>query len=146
MEAINALEAEIEAGREAPVPVRKLARAVRQDLEAELELRMARKDAEVARLRGLVPPAEKPPAPKIPEVTVRGVIRWEVAPRWRNGGEWVLWIGEEPSYVLQLTTGLPHPLPDLKGNADDGERTIQGRQSGVRVFGLPVIVVQVIAR
>ncbi|MDJ0522963.1 MAG: SH3 domain-containing protein, partial [Planctomycetota bacterium] len=139
--AINALERVMEEAREAPVSVRKLANAIRADLEAELEMRMARKDAEVARLRGLTPPAEKPPAPKIARVEVRGVIRWEAAPRWRNGGAYVLWIGEDPRYVLHVTTGLPHPLPDLKRNADGREHTIRGEQSGDRVFGLPVIEV-----
>ncbi len=144
--AINGLEASIDACRASPAAVRKLAHAIRQDLESELEIRMARKDAEVARLRGLDPPAEKPPAPKIADVKVQGEIRWEPAPRWRNGGAWVLWAGEDPRYVLHLTTGLPHPLPDLKGNAGQGLRTIRGRQSGERVFGLPVIEVRSISK
>ncbi len=146
VEAINALEQVVAASRDAPLPVRKLAHAVLTDLEAELEMRMARKDAEVARLRGLDPPAEKPAAPKIARVEVRGEIRWEAAPRWRNGGAWVLWIGEDPRYVLHVTTGLPHPLPDLQANAGKGPRTVTGKQSGERVFGLPVVEVRKIAR
>ncbi len=142
---INALEAALREAPEAPVAVRKLAVAIRQDLEAELEIRMARKDAEVARLRGLEPPAERALEPKIENLEVRGEIRWEAAPRWRNGGAWVLWVGTTPRYVLQLTTGLPRPLPDLKGNAGRGTRVIRGRQSGGRVFGLPVIEVRAIA-
>jgi len=143
---INALETAIREGREAPVAVRKLAVAIRQDLEAELELRMARKDAEVAHLRGLESPAEKPLEQRIAKIEVRGEIRWEAAPRWRDGGAWVLWQGKEPRYVLQLTTGMPRPLPDLKGHAGRGPRVIRGRQSGDRVFGLPVIEVRVIER
>lgn len=139
---INDLEAAIEEGRESPVAVRKLAHALREDLESELEMRMARKDAEVARLRGLEPPAERSAAPKIAEVSVNGVIKWEPAEGWRNGGEWVLWVDDEPRYVLQLTTGLKHPLPNFKANADRGVRTILAKQSGTRVFGLPVLEVR----
>lgn len=146
VQVINALERALEEARASPVPVRKLALAIRQDLEAELEMRMARKDAEVARLRGLTPPAEKPPAPRIAQVEVRGTIRWEAAPSWRNGGAWVLWIAEDPRYVLHISTGLPHPLPDLKANADKGDRTVRGKQSGERVFGLPVIEVSSIGK
>lgn len=146
VEVINALESTIEACRESPVAVRKLALAVRQDLESELELRMARKDAEVARLRGLEAPAEKPAAPRIEQVLVRGRIRWEAAPGWRNGGEWVLWVADEPRYVLQLTTGLPHPLPDFKARAAGGPCAVEGRQSGQRVFGLPVLEVRSLAK
>ena len=144
VEVINALEAAIEACRESPVSVRKLARAVREDLEAELEIRVARKDAEVARLRGLEPPAERTPVPKVDQVAARGVIRWEAAPGWRNGGEWVLWVEDEPRYVLQLTTGMPRPHPDFKANADDRPRHVEGRQPGTRVFGLPVLEVRAI--
>ncbi len=146
VEVINALERAIEACRESPVGTRKLAHAVRQDLEAELEIRVARKDAEVARLRGLDPPAEKPVAPVLETLVVRGTIRWEAAPTWRNGGEWVLWVGEEPRYVLQLTVGLPQPVPDFKAHADGAVRSIEGRQPGGRVFGLPVIYVRRIKR
>lgn len=146
VEVINGLEASIEACRESPVAVRKLAHAVRADLESELEMRVARKDAEVARLRGLEPPAERSAVPKIASVTQRGEIRWEAAPGWRNGGEWVLWVEDEPRYVLQLTTGLPHPLPDFKANAGRGARTIEGHQPGTRVFGLPVLQVRTISQ
>ncbi|MDA1194290.1 MAG: SH3 domain-containing protein [Planctomycetota bacterium] len=144
VEASTALEAALEASAEAPIRVRKLARAIREDLEAELEIRAARKDAEVARLRGLDPPAEPPPAARVDRVSLSGEIRWEAAPTWRNGGEWVLWLDDEPRFVLQLTTGLPHPLPDFRANADQGARTVEGRQPGERVFGLPVIEVTAI--
>jgi hypothetical protein len=145
MVVINQLEKVMAECRQSPVAVRKLARAVRQDLEAELEMRTARKDAEVARLRGLEPPPERPEAPVVASVEARGVIRWEAAPTWRNGGEWVLWVDADPVYVLELTTGLPHPLPDLKGNADKGPRVVRGSQPGQRVFGLPVLLVRSIA-
>jgi len=143
---INTLETAMEQGRGAPVDVRKLARAIRQDLEAELEMRVARKDAEVARLRGLEPEPPEPPAAKADSVIVRGEIRWESAPTWRNGGAFVLWVGEDPTHVLRLTTGLPLPLPDLKGSVGQGERKIEGSQPGDKVFGLPVIEVRTIQR
>jgi hypothetical protein len=139
---VNDLEQAMDACRDAPLGARKIAQAIRQDLEAELELRTARKDAEVARLRGLEPGPEPTPSAHIESVVVRGTIRWEAAPRWRNGGAWVLWVGEEPRHVLHLTTGLPHPLPDLEGNAGRGPRTVEGRQGGERVFGLPVLEVR----
>lgn len=140
----NALDRALEAGRAAPVAVRKLAHAMRQDLEAEMELRMARKDAEVARLRGLDPPAGEPSSRGEAEIVVRGEIRWEPAPTWRNGGAYVLWVEGEPAHVLRLTTGMPLPMPDLKAHAGAGRRTIAGRVPGDRVFGLPVIEVRAI--
>jgi hypothetical protein len=142
VEVANALDAAIEAGRVAPAPVRKLAHALRQDLEAEIELRLARKDAEVARLRGLPPPVVVPTASRNAEVVLRGEIRWEPAPTWRNGGAYVLWVRGEPTHVLRLTTGMPLPLPDLAAHAGAGPRTIEGRTPGDRVFGLPVIEVR----
>jgi hypothetical protein len=145
-EVINALEAAIEQNTRAPVSVRKLAYVLRQDLESELELRTARKDAEVARLRGLEPARVEPVAPKTEAVVVRGEIRWEPAPTWRNGGAFVLWAQGEPTHVLRLTTGLPHPIPDLAAHDGKGIRTIEGRMPGERVFGLPVIEVRSISR
>jgi hypothetical protein len=137
----NDLDAAIEAGRVSPVAVRKLARALRQDLEAELEIRMARKDAEVARLRGLEPPPEQAP-PTRDSVVVRGEIQWEEAPTWRNGGAFVLWVEGEPKHVLHLTTGLPQPVPDLRAHAGGGPRTVEGRLTARKVFGLPVIEIR----
>ncbi len=124
----------------------RLARALRDDLEAEIEVRMARKDAEVARLRGLMTEPEKPLAAKAAAVTCKGVIRWESAPKWKNGGFYVMWIGNQPKYVLRLTTGGPLPYPDLKGNAVDEVRTVEGKMPGERTFGLPVIEVMSIER
>ena len=141
----NDLDAALEAGRQAPAMVRKLAQALRQDLESELEVRLARKDAEVARLRGLEPPTP-PSAPREDEVVVQGEIRWEPAPTWRNGGAFVLWVAGEPTHVLRLTTGMPLPMPDLKAHAGQGQRTIEGRTSTDRVFGLPVIEVRSIRK
>jgi len=138
----NALDGALAQGGAAPPDVRRLARALRQDLENELEIRTARKDAEVARIKGETPPTEPKEAPVVPMAEVRGTIRWEAAPRWRNGGAFVLWRGEEPVHVLELTTGTPLPLPDLAGLASSGEEAlVKGAQPGRRVFGLPVIEV-----
>ena len=142
VKAINTLEAALEKGRMAPADARRLAQAIRADLEAELEIRMARKDAEVARLRGLDPEPESPATPRQAAVRVEGKIRWEAAPTWRNGGAYVLWQGETPTHVLRLTTGLPRPLPDLKGHAGGGVCVIEGSQPGELVFGLPVVEVR----
>lgn len=143
---INALEQAMEAGRAAPVGARKLARAIRADMEAELEVRVARKDAEVARLRGLEPELRPVRQDKDVPLVVQGHVRWEAAPKWRNGGAYVLWRGDVPLHVLRLTTGLPRPLPDLKGSTGWGLCTIQGTRPGDRVFGLPVVEVRGIKR
>jgi hypothetical protein len=138
----NALDGALAEGGAAPPDVRRLARALRQDLENELEIRTARKDAEVARIKGETPPAQAKEAPVVPVTEVTGRIRWEPAPRWRNGGAFVLWRGEEPMHVLELTTGTPLPLPDLSALATSGkDALVKGAQPGRRVFGLPVIEV-----
>jgi len=124
---------------EADPHAKKIAATLLADLEAEIELRVARKDAELARLRGLAPAAPAPLTPKQDTVELRGIVRWEAAPKWRNGGAFILWIEDEPAYVLRLTTGTPRPLPDLKGSCDGKPRAIHGRQPGDRVFGLPAI-------
>ncbi|MDJ0973546.1 MAG: hypothetical protein QNJ98_03735 [Planctomycetota bacterium] len=123
-----------------------LARLLREDLDAELALREARKEAELARLRGETPEPEAPLTPTKDEVQVRGLIRWEAAPRWREGGAFLLWVEGKPAYVLRLTTGTPRPLPDLKKSCDGKPRTVRGRQPGDRVFGLPAIDVVTIGR
>lgn len=117
----------------------KIATTLRSDLEAEIALRLAREDAETAKLRGQTPLPEVPLTPKVGAVEVTGLIRWEAAPRWKSGGAFILWIEGEPKYVLRLTTGVPGPPPDLKGSADGKPRTITARQPGTRVFGLPAL-------
>lgn len=125
--------------RMAEAGVQKLAQILHADLEAEIARRLARHDAELARLRGLVTDEVPALTPRLERVEVRGKIRWEAAPKWRNGGAFILWIDDEPRYVLQLTTGLKGPLPDLAGSADGEPRTVVARQPGSRVFGLPAL-------
>ena len=135
----DALQKLIDATPLADPSTRTLARALLADFESEIELRLARKDAEVAKLRGLMPKAESPRTPTLDQVEVRGLVRWEAAPKWKNGGAFILWVGEQPKYVLRLTVGARHPLPDLKGSADGKARLIVARQPGERVFGLPAL-------
>ena len=118
---------------------RTLARALLEDFEVEIELRLARKDAEVAALRGLMPKPETPRTPTLAQIEVRGLIRWEAAPKWKEGGAFILWVDEVPKYVLRLTVGTRHPLPDLKKCADGKARLVVARQPGERVFGLPAL-------
>jgi hypothetical protein len=121
-----------------------LARALREDLEAEVALCVARRDAELARLRGMTPRPVPTPAPAVAKVERVGVIRWEDAPGWKDGGAFILWVNEKPSYVLRLGTGGNLPHPDFKANADGAPRKIVGAQSGDRVFGLPALDVHAI--
>lgn len=126
--------------------LRRLAEALRADLESEVTLRVARRDAAVAKARGLSPDPEKLPAPKVSSVTFQGVLRWESVPKWRNGGAWILWQNDKPTHVVRLTTGMPLPHPKLADHADGKPRTIQGHQPGERLFGLPVIALKSIKK
>ncbi len=142
----DTLDEAVRDARKANARVLRLAGALRDDLEAEIEVRVARKDAEVARLRGLMTDPEEPLEKKVAAVTCKGVVRWESAPKWKGGGFYVLWVGNQPKYVLRLTTGGPLPYPDLKGNAVEEVRTIEGKMPGERTFGLPVVEVLKIKR
>ena len=142
----NTLDAAREKNPLAPARLRQLAQALRADLASEDAIRAARRDAEVAKARGLSPDPEKLPAPKVSSATLRGVLRWEAVPRWRNGGAWILWSQDRPTHVVRLTTGMPLPHPNLKEHADEHPRTVRGSQPGERLFGLPVIDLQSIER
>jgi hypothetical protein len=145
VELADRLDRAIEAAGEAPERVRVLAAALREDLEAEVALAVARRDAELARLRGQQPKAVPLPAPRIESLVATGVIRWEETPGWRDPGVWILWIADRPSLVLRLTTGGPLPYPDFKTNADGRPRRVEGTQPGDRLFGLPVVDVRSIS-
>jgi hypothetical protein len=122
----------------APPPLVRVAQALREDLEGELTLRVARRDAAVARARGLDPGPDPLPAPEVSQVRLTGVLRWEPIPAWRTGGAWILWTNERPTHVVRLTAGMPLPHPDLKALAGS-VHTYVGRQPGERLFGLPVV-------
>lgn len=139
MHITDGLDRALAAHPEADATAKTLAALLLADLDDERTRRAARREAADARLRGQTPPPEAPLTPRKDEVEVRGVIRWEAAPRWRAGGAFLLWIDGKPAYVLRLTTGTPRPLPDLKRSCDGAPRTVRGRQPGERVFGLPAI-------
>lgn len=141
----NALTEAFNANPLAPRPVQLLVVALLADLEAELELRVARKDAEVARIRDLAPEEPAPLTPVVESVRIEGRIRWEAAPRWRAGGAFLLWQEGLPRYVLRLSTKTPRPHPDLKALCDGNVRVILGKQTGERVFGLPAIDIMSVA-
>jgi hypothetical protein len=143
LELAETLDAAIAAALGAPPGDLALAKVLREDLEREVAIRVARGDAEIARLRGL--PSEKPvptPAPVQAAVDVVGEIRWEPAPGWKDGGAFILYVGDVPKHVVRLGTGGDVPAPDLRQNADGKPRRILGSAPGERVFGLPVIDVK----
>ena len=134
----NQLDQALDTTKDAPPPLRRVATALREDLEGEIALRVARKDAAIARARGLDPGPDPLPAPRVSQVRLTGVLKFEPVPGWRTGGAWILWTGNEPTHVVQLTAGMPLPHPDLK----DFEGTVHtyiGKQPGDRLFGLPVV-------
>jgi uncharacterized protein YgiM (DUF1202 family) len=128
----------------APSRVLALAHALRDDLESEISLAVARQDAEMAKLRGLPGKAVPMPAPRVEKVLLVGVIHYEETPGWKDKGVHFLMMEDEPRFVLRLTTGGPVPFPDFAANADGKPRAIEGTQSGDRLFGLPVIEVRAI--
>lgn len=142
----DVLAAAVKTHELADAQAKKIAAALLEDFEAEIALRLARHDAEVAKLRGAESKPVAPITKTLDGVEVTGTIRWEAAPRWDGGGAFILWIDGEPSYVLRLTTGTPGPLPNLKGSCDGKPRTVKGRQPGERVFGLPAIDVLSLSR
>ncbi len=138
VELANRMDAALEAADLAPPPLRRVAEALRGDLDAELALRVALRDAAVARARGLDPGPDPARAESAEAVRLTGVLRFEPVPAWRTGGAWILWNGDVPTHVIRLTTGMPLPHPDLK-RFEGVEHTYVGRRPGERLFGLPVV-------
>jgi hypothetical protein len=96
----------------------------------------------VARTRGEKGAPPPTPAPRLDSVDLIGEIRYEPTPGWRDGGVFLLWMGDVPRYALRLTTGGDLPHPYFKANADGQPRRILGVQPGERVLGFPVIDVK----
>jgi hypothetical protein len=139
VELATRLDLALEAAALCPGRLLTIARALREDLEREIALTVARSDAEMAKWKGLPQKPVPSPAPKRPEVEIVGTIRYEETPNWKEKGVYLLWIDEAPAYALRLTVGAELPLPDLRENADGRPRRIRGVQPGDRLFGFPVI-------
>jgi hypothetical protein len=116
-----------------------IGRALREDLEREIAITVARADAEMAKWKGLPQKPVPTPAPKKTEIELVGTIRYEETPNWKEKGVYLLWIDDAPAYALRLTVGAELPLPDLRDNADGRPRRVRGVQPGDRLFGFPVI-------
>jgi hypothetical protein len=131
------LESALDAHPRAEDRTKALAKAVLEDLEREIELRVAHHDDVVARLRtGSPPPAAPPaPAPKQDGVVVEGVVRWEAAPGWEGGGAYVLWAADRPTHALRWSGG------DLRAHDDGRARRVTGKTLGGRLLGLPTLEV-----
>lgn len=123
--------------------VLRLAHALREDLERETEIRVLRHDVEVAKALGRDAPAVPLPAPKEDGVTKKGVLIYEATPGWREKGVWFLWVGGRPSYVLEPRVDEAKEPVRLGTYADGKEHAAKGSLTGQRLFGLPVLVVEV---
>ena len=122
--------------------VLRLARALREDLEREIQLRVARHQAAIARTRGLEPPAVEPLEPVVEDAAEVGEIRYEPTPGWTEDGVFFLFVGGRPRFTLRLTTGGPLPHPDFSRFVHAGAVKVVGRQPGERLFGLPIFAVR----
>jgi hypothetical protein len=136
------LDVALEAAALSPARLLTIARAVREDLEREIAITVARADAEMAKWKGLPQKTVPTPAPKKPEVELVGTLRYEETPTWREKGVYLLWIDDAPAYALRLTVGAELPLPDLREHADGRPRRVKGVQPGDRLFGFPVVDVK----
>lgn len=118
-----------------------LAKALSEDLEREIELRVAYSDELLARARTGRPPPDAPPlpAPRADAVEATGLLRFEAAKDADGGGNWVLWEGEKPSKVVRYAKG------DLK-DLDGVEVKVTGKAPGTRLLGLPVIEAESVSR
>jgi hypothetical protein len=137
----NRMDEGLEKDAAAAERVLRLARALREDLEREIQLRVARHQAAVARTRGLDPPAVQKLEPVVENAVLEGEIRYEPTPGWTEAGVYFLWMDGRPRFALRLTTGGELPHPDFKAHAGGGLRRIRGRRPGDRLFGLPVLEV-----
>lgn len=138
----NRMDEVLEEEDQAVDRVLRLARALREDLEREIQLRVARHDAELARTQGLNPPTVPLLDEVQDDVVLKGTIRYEPTPGWTEEGVHFLWIDGRPCFALRLTTGGPLPHPEFNEHVDGGLRRVEGRRPGSRLFGLPVLEVR----
>jgi uncharacterized protein YgiM (DUF1202 family) len=141
VELADRLSSASEAHPNADARVRTLAKALQDDLEREIELRVAWSDEALARARtGRPPPdAPAPPAPRAEPVSVRAWLRAE---KTKDGPAplFVLWDGDvRPRYALRWPGGR---LEDLDGLEVD----VRGRTTGEVHHGLPVLEAEGVSR
>lgn len=143
----NRMDEALEAagGGEVTGNVQRLARALREDLEREIQLRVARHDAEVAKARGLTAPAVPTLEPVETTATAEGEVRYEPTPGWEEDGVYFLFRDGQPVFVLRLGMDYPLPHPDFARHAGGGTRRVTGRRPGTRLFGLPIFEVESVA-
>jgi hypothetical protein len=118
-----------------------LAQVLLEDLEREIELRVAWSDELLARARTgrPAPDAPPPPAPRAEGVQARGWLRFERAKGVEGGGAFVLWDADvRPRYVVRWGAGR---LEDRDG----AEVDVRGKTTGARALGLPVLEAEHVA-
>jgi hypothetical protein len=117
-----------------------LAKAILDDLEREIELRVAFHDELLASARtGTKKPTRpKPPAEAKEGVEVVGSLRWEAAPGWENGGAFVLWRGDEPAFAVAPAKDDARLRDSLK-SLDGKSAKVRGKTTGARLLGLPLL-------
>lgn len=139
------LERALAAEPEALPSVLRLAHALKDDLDREIALRVARHDAALAREMGRDPKEVPPLAPKADATTVRGIVRYEPTPGWKEAGVFFLWADGTPAYVLRVVEGgASGEQSPLRAHTDGREHEVAGALVGERLFGLPVLEVRVV--
>lgn len=138
----NQLDESLAAEAHATPAVLRLARALREDLEREIQLRVARHDAALARELGRDAPAVPPLEAKVERVERDGVIRYEPTPGWKEAGVYFLWVDDTPAFVLRHAPSAPHV--EFASFADAKPRRVEGSLPGERLFGIPILDVRAI--
>jgi hypothetical protein len=135
------LASKVEAHAGALDRTKALAKALLEDLEREIELRIAFHDELLSSARTGTPKPRgpKPPAPTSDAVEATGLVRWEAAPGWEGGGAFVLWAADKPSHALRYAKG------DLKAYETGKPVKVRGKATGARLLGLPTIEVESVA-
>jgi hypothetical protein len=124
-----------EAHPDASARTKALAKALLEDLEREIELRVAWTDEELARARTGRPAGTTSPRPepKREPASATGLLRWEPVKGAEGGGAFVLWDAQgRPVYAVRWAKGDP--------NTWDGKDVrVAGTATGTRIQGLPVL-------
>ena len=129
------LDSCVDAHPAAPVKARALAKALADDLDREMQIRVAYADEILLKQRmGQPPPAApKADASKTGPFESSGGVRWESAPGLPEGGLFVLWVGDRPIAALRSAGA------DLKSYANWVSATVKGKRTGAVLAGLPVV-------